>query len=469
MNAMTPIYRNDIGSLQFAIAVIVGSVGSAALSFLHVPGWASVGFALALMMALAISRLMAAAKFKDFHSLEAFAEDSYLMGYLLTLAALLGLVPRLISDEANLFQIAGLKLVTTVVGLAVMMIFRQIARRWAVEEDHASMGKFARQQQLFSDAVARLNQGADDLTSKLNDIVQSFDPALLTPLAEWSNRAAGAFSTAASALVGVPASVENGVRSLTALTLELERAKLATEQFGGVLASGSTPAVNSFGSEIGHASQAAIKMCASVTGFQVAGEAGRESLQRLGDQVDNGTARFGEVGNSLHSTVLELAKVERALKKMVELHANDPDLPMTRMVEALKSSATITADLTTCFHAMQDNLQAVANANKQLAGCLESKVWAPMLQHQQTLDRVQQQLVRSGDQIERIANQFEGSSTAGGFDLVVEKLLTSLGDLRAEMSLTNAQMTTLVSRLDGAAGSDGKTGFFRRFVGGGTR
>ncbi len=135
MNGKAPIYQGDVKPAEFTIAVIVGGVGSAVLSGLRVNPLLSVGFALVVMGVLAALRWRIASQFKDFESLEAFAEDIYLLGYLLTLAALLGLAPRLMSDDTNLFNIAGLKLTTTVVGLALMMIFRQAARRWAQEEE----------------------------------------------------------------------------------------------------------------------------------------------------------------------------------------------------------------------------------------------------------------------------------------------------------------------------------------------
>src|SRR5437867_1389273 len=136
MNTHTPpVYRSDLKPHEFVFTVIVGCVASAMLSWLHVPAWVSVVVAVGIMLILALLRWqIAKTNNRDYQSLEAFAEDIYLLGYLLTLAALLGLAPRLMSDESNLFQIAGLKLLTTVLGLALMMVFRQTARRWAEEK-----------------------------------------------------------------------------------------------------------------------------------------------------------------------------------------------------------------------------------------------------------------------------------------------------------------------------------------------
>src|SRR6266498_3866517 len=111
----TSAYKRDLHPKQFIAIVFLGCVASALLSWLSVPGWVPLIVAGGLMLWLAAKRWQIARENnKDYQSLEAFAEDIYLLGYLLTLAALLGLAPRLMSNENNLFQIAGLKLVTTV-------------------------------------------------------------------------------------------------------------------------------------------------------------------------------------------------------------------------------------------------------------------------------------------------------------------------------------------------------------------
>lgn len=107
MNNKHSVSRSDVRPLEFALAVVAGGVGSALLSALQQNPWLSVGFALVVMGIVSFLRWRIASEFKDYQSLEAFAEDIYLLGYLLTLAALLGLAPRLMKEETNLFHIAG--------------------------------------------------------------------------------------------------------------------------------------------------------------------------------------------------------------------------------------------------------------------------------------------------------------------------------------------------------------------------
>src|ERR1041384_4002838 len=151
MSTTPPLYRSDLKPLEFTLAVFVGGIGSMLLSWLRLDALVSVGFALVVMAVLAFLRWRIARQYKDFQSLEAFAEDIYLLGYLLTLAALLGLAPRLMSDDTNLFHIAGLKLVTTVFGLALMMIFRQTARRWTDDTRREREDEFYEEQKRFTE------------------------------------------------------------------------------------------------------------------------------------------------------------------------------------------------------------------------------------------------------------------------------------------------------------------------------
>lgn len=420
--------------LQFSLAVIVGSLGSAALSYLHLPGWVSVSFALLVMITLAALRWRAANKFKDFQSLDAFAEDIYLMGYLLTLAALLGLVPRLMSDEANLFQIAGLKLGTTVVGLALMMIFRQLARRWADEEKHGRADEFFQQQQLFSAAVARLNRGADELTSKLTEVIGKFDPTILIPVAEWSNYAAAAFSAAANTLGAVPESVKNGVRSLTALTADLERAKSAAGELAGVLTAGTAQAANVLTEELGRAKDAIGQLSTTVAALKPAGESASQAIQKLGNQADIDATKLADIGKSFQGTVAELKKAETTLKKLLDLHAVDSETPINRLVQALDSSAAKTAAAADRSETIQDNLREVVAGIQALTKQIEAQV---------------------------AASRPDSASSL--------QLVARLGELRTEMGQTNAQIKTLIARLDAAVTHDNKPGFFSRLVGGGPR
>ena len=469
MNGQPSLYRSDIRPLEFTAAVIIGGIGSTGLSAIHVHPLFSVTFALLIMGVLSYLRWRMASELKDFQSLEAFAEDIYLLGYLLTLAAFLGLIisawfssgAQLLSNETNLFNIAGLKLVTTVFGLGLMMIFRQTARRWAEEKEGESQAKFEEQQQLFSNAVARLNEGADQLTTKLDEVVRRFDPELLNPVAEWSNRAAGAFSIAASHLEALPASFLKGIQQLDALNTNLESVKTSAAELAGVLTAGTAQAANVLTTELGHATLAANGFGLSVAALKPAGESARDAIEKLGTQATKGELQFIEVGTSLHTTALELGKLERVLKKLIDLHTVDTSLPMNRLVEALESSAKSSTISTERIGTIKEGLDAVTTAGQEVAQRMQTHFGLPLAEHHRALTEVREQIARASEHLERAANQNDAVAKAGKSEATdTVKLITKLGELHGEMIHNNAHFKTLLSRLDGNHEPGQKTGFF---------
>lgn len=467
MNIKPALRQSDVKPLEFIFAVAVGGIGSTVLSALRVNPLVSVGFALLIMFVLTFLRWRIASEFKDYESLEAFAEDIYLLGYLLTLAALLGLAPRLMSDDANLFSIAGLKLVTTVVGLAMMMILRQTARRWAEEESRVSGDRFKEQQEVFTAAVTRLNEGADSLTAKLNEVVHRFDPGLLVPMAEWSNRAAVSFAAAAKSMELVHASVEKNSRSLNALNNDLERVGTASSELAGVFMSETGRAASALAVELGQAGKAASAMNGAVGALQPASESASIALQKLAGQAGLGVTQFNEISRSLDLVAVELGKVDGLLKAVNEVNSTDMKTPLNRLVEALTVSTTTTTDSTKHMETLKVELQSVKVASQDLARTMGAEIGKPLADHHQAVERVYHQMGRVDEQLEKVATQLEainGAAQPGGEMLA--QLLVRLGELQAELNETNVQIKSARQKVDGQPGPDGKTGIFRFFGGG---
>ncbi len=457
MSAKPPLYRSDIKPLEFTIAVTVGGIGSAVLSSLRVSPLVSVGFALGVMLVLAFLRWRIACEFKDYESLEAFAEDIYLLGYLLTLAALLGLAPRLMADEANLFSIAGLKLVTTVVGLALMMIFRQTARRWAEEEESSAVEKFREQQRLFSDAVTRLNEGADALTKKLDEVVRRFDPGLLVPVAEWSKRAAGAFGSATQALELVPAAVEGSRKSLGGLNSDLEKAGTAASAMAEVFTRDTVRAAGALAGGLTDASRAAGRLGDIVTAIQPAAEAARVSLEKVGNEASLGVTRFAEISTSLGLVAVEIGKVKDVLKEITEVKASDVNAPINRLVAALDVSATKTTTSAERMDAMNDELQSSTAASKGLAKAMGEEV----AEHRRAVEAVQQGVARVEEQLVRVSQELATAVDVcqPGVDASAQ-LIAQVRELLAQTNEANSQMREFLRRAPDGAGSDGRGGFW---------
>ena len=469
MNKKHSLYRSDLRPLEFALVVVAGGVGSALLSALHQNSWLSVGFALVVMGTISFLRWRIASNFKDYHSLEAFAEDIYLLGYLLTLASLLGLVPRLMMEETNLFHIAGVKLLTTICGLGVMMIFRQTARRWAEDAGTEEVDKFVKQEEMFRAAVARLNQSAGELTGKMEEVALRFDPDLIGPVADWSNRAANAFSSATRAFEVVPASVETGIHRLNELSSNLERVKTAVADLATALTTNVGSAASDFAKELGQAGLSARALGVTIATLQPATDAGRSALEKLGVQTLEEIKRFEAINLSLGRIAMELGKVEVAMKKLAVEDTKDMSAPVNRLVHALEAAAdraTTTADQ---MEDVKKELKGVSSASQELGNRLGTELGKPLGAHADTLQRVHQQLATTAQQIERVAQQMEGAtpnrSAGDGFD---GKLVSELSDLRKAMGESNTQLKALISRIDGEGVADHKPRVSLRLSGGGS-
>ncbi len=442
MNTMNSAARGDIRPLEFALAVVGGVAGSAALSALQTNPWVSVSFALTLMGVVSFIRFRMASKVRDSQSLEAFAEDIYLLGYLLTLAALLGLAPRLMEDDTNLFHIAGVKLFTTIAGLGVMMVFRQTARQWAKESGAGEVEQFERQEDLFRAAVGRLNRSAEELTLKMEEVARRFDPDLLGPVAEWSNRAANAFSGATRAFEAIPGTTASSMRSLQELSDDLVRMKLAANDLTNSLTNHLGTATQNLGHELEQVSQATQTLGTSVAKLTPAAESGRTSLEKLGAQALQEVSNLGSVNQTLVQVGSELTKVEAAMRQLGGDGTVDISAPLRSLVEALSTAADRADSSSVHMERLQGDLRMVSAASQALGERLGSSVADPLIAHENALSRIHQQfekLLLDINQISRHLVQAQEVESSGRSKLTVE-----VETLRRSMEETNRQLQPLI-------------------------
>lgn len=466
MNPKKLAARSDIRPLEFTLAVVGGGVGSAMLSAYQPNPWVSVGFALTVMGGVSFLRWRIASKTHDFQSLEAFSEDVYLLGYLLTLAALLGLAPRLMTEETNLFHIAGVKLFTTMAGLAVMMVFRQMARGWAAASENGAVQNFVSQEELFGAAVARLNRSAEDLTAKMEEVAQRFDPDLLGPVAEWSNRAANALSGATRALEIIPDAMAPGTQSLQEFSSGLQRVKSSMTDLSATLTGQLAAASQELACNLGQASGAARNLGTTVTALQPASEAGRVGLENLGSQALQEVSRLGEVNQALGRIAIELTKVDQSLRQLDGNTALDLTAPLNRLVQALAAAADNVENSSDRLGQLRGDIQGFTIASDELVSRLSNEVAKPLATHEIALVRVQDQLADAARQIERVAQLMGKPSSEKA--RVDDRLVTELGELRVSMAETNVQLQLLIGRIDGNATTEPRTGIWNKLFGGNT-
>lgn len=468
MNTQTSAARADIRPLEFTLAVVGGGVGSAVLSAGQQNPWVSVGFALSVMAVVSFLRWRIANECKDSQSLESFSEDIYLLGYLLTLAALLGLAPRLMKDDTNLFHIAGVKLCTTIAGLGIMMIFRQLARRWAADSGSTEVEKFNRQEELFRAAVSRLNGSASDLTAKMEELAHRFDPDLLSPVAEWGNRAANAFSAATRAFESVPTATEQGIRRINELGSTLEHVQIAATNLSSSLSANLEAASKNLVREFGQAGDAARSLSAIVSALEPATEASRGALEHLGKQAIAEVKHLEEFNQGLARTTSELGNVAQTLNGFAGEAAKDVTAPINQLVKALATAAEKTTASTERVEQLCGDLKGATIASNNLGNRLEREVAKPLSAHETALAKLHQQLESTARLIESLSKQIElvaqSNANSSGSE---SALATELTQLRKVVGENTQQLQMLAGRIDSSATGDNKSGLWNRIFGGG--
>lgn len=356
----------DNRPLEFTIAVIGGGVGCSTLSAFASNPWISVGFALSVMGGLSFIRWREAYRIKDSVALEMFSEDVYLLGYLLTLASLLGLAPRLAVDDTNLFAIAGVKLFTTVTGLGTMMIFRQLARSWAAAGRSVASLTFQQQEDLFHAAVGRLNQSAEELTSKMEDVARRFDPDLLGPVAEWSNRAANSLSSVSRAFDAVPVAVAPCLQKFSDLAGELERLSSAvTELYSDTIVRLDAAMVGLTNNVIS-TDESLQRLNLLVVGLQSATQSGQAGLERLGAQAIEEVGNLDKVNISLKAIAKDLINVEDVLRQLGNMSKADPNPPLAQLVLAIDTAVSIAKDSSSQLEDLMESIQGVVASSQKL-------------------------------------------------------------------------------------------------------
>lgn len=452
--------RRDIAPLELMLAVMLGCAGAAALSYARVTPLLSVFFAVGVMGVVAFRRWRIAARFSDATNLEAFAEDIYLLGYLLTLASLLGLAPRLLADEKNLFQIAGIKLVTTVLGLALMMVFRQTARSWRGEAQRTQEEELSEHQRRLSSCSEALSHQAERLSSTLGEVLGRFDPTLLVPVAEWSNKAGEVFAAAVRALESLPESLESGREKLAGFSAGLEKAKHASGEFASVISAGPSSALHVLAGDLARVSASTGELGDSMTAMQSDARKTTGSLRELGDEAAKGEVGMGAIARELTTTAEALERAQGALQSLSNLHEEQPNLPINRLIDAVQSSASETAVVSRHLDASRADIERVAASARELTQELRSKFDGPFTQHLEKVDGLHGLLKATGEQMDQTMARLERAVSGVRLDpSLAGALVKGLKDIHEELTKTNAQLHDLATRETSAGEPRGSRGF----------
>jgi uncharacterized membrane protein YjfL (UPF0719 family) len=163
----------------FNISLITGCLTCFFLTYISVHPLVSVCFAVILIVTNCFGKYQFCKSNGDAEGMAQSGEDIYLMGYVFTLASLIGIAPSLADQNTDLFLIGGMKLCTTLVGMVCMIYMRQSAETIATTNQNTTVNRFLESEIKLNAAVERINHNAEKLTYKLSEMSQSLNADLV--------------------------------------------------------------------------------------------------------------------------------------------------------------------------------------------------------------------------------------------------------------------------------------------------
>lgn len=120
----------------FRIILTVGCSTTLLSSYLPIPAWIAIIPPVATVIYLAYHSLKVDSIDRDVESLNHHAEQTYLLGYLLTLLAILGvaLASGSNGDFDGLLKAAAVKLLASLAGITAMLLMKEVSHQWEAEQ-----------------------------------------------------------------------------------------------------------------------------------------------------------------------------------------------------------------------------------------------------------------------------------------------------------------------------------------------
>jgi hypothetical protein len=299
--------KSDFNKIEFFITLALGFVFAFGLS------WAgqiypSLVLCLICMMIFGWRRYSQAAKSQDAVSLEVFGDQVYLLGYLFTIAAILGVFLQPGSSAADeLIHAGALKLATTVVGLMVMCSFKETARLWNQEEAFGIKDENERLSSEVREAVRILVADLTGLREKLNELTLSFDTETPSRFAAFAKH----LSLITDALPGMHLAMEKTTEMLNSLNpqvLQLDVAIVSARERG---VEPMTARLEAYGA-------AATAVDAGLRGASDSAQGFSHAMQTLLNEAERAGPQMTEFTQHLRTTAQVIPKLNTAVGKTTE-------------------------------------------------------------------------------------------------------------------------------------------------------
>jgi uncharacterized coiled-coil DUF342 family protein len=303
----------------------------------------------------------------------------------------------------------------------------------------------------------------------MEEVAVRFDPDLLGPVAEWGNRAANAFSSAARAFQDVPEALKPGIVRLSELSNDLEKARFAVAELATALSKEIGVAAGRFAQELGEASHSTRELGSTVAALQPAADASRKALEELGRQTLQEVKQIADWNTTLQLILGELGNVDRTLRELAGAGAQDITAPLNRLVEALASASAKTCGSAEKVESLRGEFAGLTAANKELGVHLEADVARPLIAHRESLERVREELATASKQIAQVGEQLTSAYPKGDDrDERANRLTEEVSGLRREMVEANAQAKTLIGKIESLATNAQEPSLIGKLFGSGT-
>jgi hypothetical protein len=325
MSAAT--FNSDFSKRELTLFLCLGMLFAFVLSWAQLPKLSLLG-CVSCMLVFARRRYLQAARGRDSVSLEVFGDQVYLLGYLFTIAAILGVFLQPGPSAADeLIHAGALKLVTTVIGLIVMCSFKEAARLWNEEVAVGIKDENERLSSEVREAVHILVEDLARLRGKLSELSAAFDsdtPAKFSLFA----KQLGHISEALPGMHLAVAQTTERLNSLNPQMLQLDAAIVSAREHGiEPLAKGLQAIVSSSTSariEFDNVHKSAQQLCTA--------------LHALGEHASSGRQGIGSIAEAFSRLRQSFAKLDGYLQSLLRGQVSPEEAPLLMLQNVVQAS-----------------------------------------------------------------------------------------------------------------------------------
>lgn len=417
--------RSEITKAEFAFVLLAGVGVAFGLSWAG-SMWSSLSLCLLCMAYFAVRRFRQAEAQKDSDSLEMFADQVYMLGYMLTISAIAGVVLQSQAQTPDLLKAGAVKLTTTIVGLVVMFIFKEFAHGWNQERERAGQQADAHVNAELRAAVRGLISEAESLRENVGGLVAAFDPETIHKMAVFADEFSDLMRGTAGALPPLKAALEQTAGGLASFQPRVEGAGRGLEVFNTALSAARSEGVVPLGVELQALVSRAVAGEGALGRLSSAGEGLGGALDRLAKSFETEKERLAEVRDGFRRLMKSYESLEQRVQNILRLHETDATAPLSQLAKSVHESAEK-------LDALTRQLGAAAGEISLLRGLGLAETAKNLVQAASALDG-------------NTARQTEVSSSLHSASESLAQVTKQLGEMRGTLANLTVQLERISAR-----------------------